>query len=141
MAMFNSKRLVGEYSIDQRETPWHRRRRRVEREVGSFPFLIEPAKVKQIAHIDVLAKDLYRMALHKCPSISVDARRQEGLPCISGTRIPVHLVLWAIEQTGSIEGALKSYPDLTALQVKDALYFAETVLGSYDVFSETTVTS
>lgn len=75
-------------------------------------------------------KDVYRRALRQCPSISIDPRRQEGLPCIAGTRIPVHLVLWAIEQTGSIEGAMRSYPDLTVEQVKDAIYFAETVLGS-----------
>lgn len=75
-------------------------------------------------------KDVYRRALRQCPSISIDSRRQEGLPCIVGTRIPVHLVLWAIEQTGSIEGAMRSYPDLTVEQVKDAIYFAEAVLGS-----------
>jgi uncharacterized protein (DUF433 family) len=75
-------------------------------------------------------KDVYKRALRQCTSITIDPRRQEGLPCITGTRIPVHLVLWAIEQTGSIDGAILSYPDLTVEQVKDAIYFAETVLGS-----------
>jgi uncharacterized protein (DUF433 family) len=75
-------------------------------------------------------------AVKKCPSISMDSRRMQGRPCIAGTRIPVHLVLWAVEQHGSIEGALKSYPDLDAQQVKDAIYFAEIVLGSPSVLAE-----
>lgn len=63
-------------------------------------------------------------------AILVDPDRQGGVPCIAGTRVPVHLVLWAIEHTGSIEGALKSYPDLTEQQVKDALYFAQVVVAN-----------
>jgi uncharacterized protein (DUF433 family) len=65
----------------------------------------------------------------------------QGRPCIAGTRIPVHLVLWAIEQHGSVEGALKSYPDLSVEQVKEALYFAETVLGSPSAVTETALTA
>jgi len=57
-----------------------------------------------------------------------DPNRQDGAPCIKGTRVTVKLVLWAIEQTGSIEGALKSYPHLTEQQVKDALYYAQELL-------------
>lgn len=76
------------------------------------------------------ASAAYSDALRKCPSISVSPNVQGGRPCIDGTRIPVHLVLWAVEHTGSIKGAIKSYPDLTIQQVKDALYFAELILGS-----------
>jgi uncharacterized protein (DUF433 family) len=90
---------------------------------------------------DIPVSEVYRRALAQCPSISIDARRQQGLPCIVGTRIPVHLVIWAVEQSGSIEGALKSYPDLSPKQVRDALYFAETILGSqHDVVAELTPT-
>lgn len=79
-------------------------------------------------------------ALKECPSIAMNPKRMHGLPCISGTRIPVHLVLWAVEHRGSIDGAIESYPDLTVQQVKDALYFAETVMGSKSVLDETTTT-
>jgi uncharacterized protein (DUF433 family) len=65
-----------------------------------------------------------------CPSVTISPRRLEGLPCMTGTRIPVHLVIWAVEHHGSIDGALEAYPDLSAQQVKDALYFAELVMGS-----------
>lgn len=57
--------------------------------------------------------------------IWIDPDRQEGEPCIKGTRVTVKLVLWAIEQSGSIQGALKFYPHLTEQQVKDALYYAQ----------------
>jgi uncharacterized protein (DUF433 family) len=80
-------------------------------------------------------------ALKLCPSISIDDLRQQGKPCIAGTRIPVHLVLWAVEQHGSVEGVLKSYPDLTTQQVKDALYFSEIVLGSHRVNTQAALAS
>jgi len=78
-------------------------------------------------------------ALRRCPSITMSPERMGGRPCIAGTRIPVHLVLWAIEHRGSIEGAIMSYPDLTTQQVKDALYFAETIMGSQSALQETTL--
>jgi uncharacterized protein (DUF433 family) len=81
-------------------------------------------------------KMVYSLAASECPSISVNPRVQNGKPCIAGTRIPVHLVLWSVEHKGSIAGALKSYPDLTTQQIKDALYFAEVILGSPNVNSE-----
>ena len=78
-------------------------------------------------------------ALRQCPSITMNPERMEGRPCIAGTRIPVHLVLWAIEHRGSIEGAVMSYPDLTTQQVKDALYFAQIITGSQSALQEPTL--
>jgi len=83
-------------------------------------------------------KEILERASKNCPSVTVDPKRVHGLPCITGTRIPVHLVLWAVEHHGSVEGALISYPDLTEQQVKDALYFAEIVMGSKSVLTENT---
>ena len=67
------------------------------------------------------AKDAY-------PSIAVDQETLCGTPRIAGTRIPVYMVLDAVRYYGAIEGARKSYPQLTAEQVKDALAFASAVL-------------
>ena len=114
-----------------------------------------PKKVRKHKSSNVFARlgsnempisEVYRRAIKGCPSISISPRRQQGRPCISGTSIPVHLVLWAVEQHGSIEGALKSYPDLNRQQVKDALYFAEIVMGATDmgpasVLTETATTT
>jgi uncharacterized protein (DUF433 family) len=51
-----------------------------------------------------------------------------GSPRIAGTRIPVYMILNAIEEHGTIEGALCSYRSLSVEQVKDAVLFAANVL-------------
>ncbi len=62
------------------------------------------------------------------PSIVMDASVLCGSPRIVGTRVPVYMVLDAVQFYGNVEGALKSYPQLTTEQVKDALSFAGAVL-------------
>lgn len=71
---------------------------------------------------------IFEHAIRRCPSISMDAKIMEGQPCISGTRIPVRSVLRALEQYGSIDGAVECYPHLNVQLVKDALYFSQIVL-------------
>ena len=140
--MFNqSPRKIGRYCVNSSHDTLHRKQQgAVERRFRYFQIeAIEKQKESsQNAPREISAVDLYRAALKQCPSISMDRRRQGGVPCVGGTRIPVHLVLWTIEHTGSIEGALKAYPDLTEEQVKDAIYFAETVLGSDSVLEHFT---
>jgi uncharacterized protein (DUF433 family) len=51
-----------------------------------------------------------------------------GTPRVSGTRIPVHRVLSAIDEYGTIEGATKAYRSLTLEQIHDAVQFAAHVL-------------
>src|SRR5579864_29828 len=63
-------------------------------------------------------------ALESFPSIAMDPDVICGTPRIAGTRIPVYMVLDAVQYYGTVEGALKSYPQLTLEQVKDALLFA-----------------
>jgi uncharacterized protein (DUF433 family) len=79
----------------------------------------------------------FQRAAKESPLVSVDAAILDGQPCIAGTRIPVHSVLRAIEHYGSLEAAVKCYPHLTIPQVKDALYFAQTVLEPADGIDET----
>lgn len=67
-------------------------------------------------------------AMKGCPSIAVDYNVLCGSPRIKGTRIPVYMVIDAVQHHGGVEGALESYPDLTTEQVKDALSFASAVL-------------
>lgn len=76
--------------------------------------------------------DAFRNALRQCPNVAMDPDVMEGQPCIAGTRIPVHSVLRSIEHYGSLDVVLKSYPQLTIPQVKDALYFAQIVLEPAD---------
>jgi uncharacterized protein (DUF433 family) len=71
---------------------------------------------------------LFKDAIRRCPSISIDNDIMEGQPCIGGTRIPVRAVLRALEQCGSVQGVKNAYSDLTVDQVEDALYFSQIVL-------------
>jgi uncharacterized protein (DUF433 family) len=67
-------------------------------------------------------------AQREIPTILMDASTMQGQPCIEGTRIPVRAVLRAIEHYVPLDNVLKCYPHLTVQQVKDALFFAQTVL-------------
>jgi uncharacterized protein (DUF433 family) len=125
--MFNCKK-VGRFSIGDSHSPRHQRE--ANRQMQMFIEVVAAKQKLGKTPDDTLLSEVYRRAMKACPSISVSPRRQQGRPCISGTSIPVHLVLWSVEQHGSIDGALKSYPDLNRQQVKDALYFAELVMGS-----------
>jgi len=69
-----------------------------------------------------------KKATQDYPSIAMDYNVLCGSPRIVGTRIPVYMVLDAVQYHGNIEGARESYPELTVEQVKDALSFAGTVL-------------
>jgi uncharacterized protein (DUF433 family) len=69
-----------------------------------------------------------KKAAHDCPSIAMDYNVLSGSPRIAGTRIPVYMVLDAVQYHGNVEGARVSYPELTIEQVKDALSFAGAVL-------------
>ncbi len=62
--------------------------------------------------------------------VEIDRDVLGGTPRMDNTRIPVYMVLSAIEEHGSIEGATQAYRLLTAEQVRDALKFAVNVLES-----------
>ena len=47
-----------------------------------------------------------------------------GKACISGTRIPVSVVLDNLAEGASVEGILVSYPSLTQADVKAAIAYA-----------------
>jgi len=70
----------------------------------------------------------FKGAAREYPSVAIDPNVMAGAPCIAGTRIPVYMVLDALEYYGTIEGTLSSYPGLTAQQVKDSIGFAKSVV-------------
>jgi uncharacterized protein (DUF433 family) len=83
--------------------------------------------------------NVFAAALARVHRVSVDPDVMEGQPCIRNTRIPVRSVIRAVEQYGSIDGAVKCYPHLTQEQIKDALYFAQIVLEPPNGIDETTI--
>ena len=73
-------------------------------------------------------REVFTMAGEQVPSIIVDQGLVGGNPCISGTRIPVYMILDAIEYHGTMKGVLKSYPQLRIDQVRDAVRFSKIVM-------------
>jgi uncharacterized protein (DUF433 family) len=89
---------------------------------------------------DVPFASVLREAATQYSSIAIDDEILGGTPRIAGTRIPVYLVLDAVEHYGDLDGALKSYPQLSLEQVKEAMGFAEAVLEHpVDYESETSI--
>lgn len=76
---------------------------------------------------EVPISDVFQHSLQGRPSIAVDFDVLGGTPHIAGTRIPVFMVLDALEYFGTLEGVKKSYPKLTTEQIKDAVSFAAAV--------------
>jgi uncharacterized protein (DUF433 family) len=60
--------------------------------------------------------------------ITVDPRICNGKPVLSGTRIPVTVVLDQLAETGSVQEVLRRYPGLSSEQVKAALRYCHSVI-------------
>jgi len=56
--------------------------------------------------------------------ISVDPARMGGVPCIRGLRIPVATVVGMVADGMTHAEILKSYPDLEAADIQEALRYA-----------------
>jgi len=77
---------------------------------------------------DVSFLSVLQDAAKRYKDIAIDPEILGGTPRIAGTRIPVYMILDAVEYYGNLEGALTSYPQLSIEQVKEALCFAGEVL-------------
>ncbi len=56
--------------------------------------------------------------------ISVDPAKMGGVPCIRGLRIPVATVVGMVADGMAHAEILKSYPDLEAADIQEALRYA-----------------
>jgi uncharacterized protein (DUF433 family) len=70
-------------------------------------------------------REAFAVAEKQVPSIVVRRGLMGGNPCIKGTRIPVYMILDGVEYYGNLKDVLKSYPQLTIQQVKDAVRFSK----------------
>ena len=66
--------------------------------------------------------------------ITVDPKIMVGKPVISGTRIPVAMILRMLGQGISIEEILQEYPRLQRTDIEAALAYAAQVVENEDVF-------
>lgn len=65
--------------------------------------------------------------------IKSDPNVHHGDPCIAGTRIPVSVIVGSIADGDGIDDLLKSYPQLTAEDVRAALHFAAEAVNRFDL--------
>ncbi len=65
--------------------------------------------------------------------ISVDGKVHHGDPCITGTRVPVSVLVGSIADGDSFEQILSSYPQLTVEDIQAALYFAAEAVNRFDL--------
>jgi uncharacterized protein (DUF433 family) len=83
------------------------------------------AEVREYA---VPLHEAFKVASDEYPSVTTSPDVMAGAPCITGTRIPIYMILDAIESTGRVEAARESYPRVTIQQIKDAIGFARSVV-------------
>lgn len=77
---------------------------------------------------DVSLAEAMSAALKGLPAIAISSDVVSGAARVAGTRIPVYMVVDAVQHRGSVAGAIQLYPQLSEQQVKDALTFASIVL-------------
>jgi len=65
--------------------------------------------------------------------INVDPAIHHGDPCITGTRVPVGVIVGSVAEGDSFEVILKSYPQLTVADIQAALHFAAEAVSRFDV--------
>lgn len=82
----------------------------------------------EIRSYSIPVSESFQIAAREYPAIKIDPDIMGGAPCVAGTRIPVYMILDAVEYYGSPEAVVKSYPNLTPEQVKDAIGFAKIVV-------------
>ncbi len=66
--------------------------------------------------------------------ITIDPNILVGKPVITGTRIPVSLILNLIAHDRTFDQIIEDYPNLTIQDIKAALAFAEDHVDRQDVF-------
>jgi uncharacterized protein (DUF433 family) len=68
--------------------------------------------------------------------ITVDPRICNGKPVISGTRIPVTVVLDQLAETGSVQEVLRRYPELSSEQIRAALEYCHAMIDRTELEPE-----
>ena len=64
--------------------------------------------------------------------IAIDSAIHHGEPCITGTRVPVSVIVGSIADGDTREQILDAYPQLSADDIKAALKFAAEAVNNTD---------
>jgi uncharacterized protein (DUF433 family) len=65
--------------------------------------------------------------------ISVAPAVHHGDPCITGSRVPVSVIVGSIADGDTFEQILASYPQLTREDIQAALHFAAEAVSRFDL--------
>lgn len=65
--------------------------------------------------------------------ITIDPNVHHGDPCITGTRVPVSVIVGSVADGDDCDRIIASYPQLTKQDVQAALYFAAEAVNRFDV--------
>ena len=68
--------------------------------------------------------------------ITVDPRICNGKPVISGTRIPVTVVLDQLADAGSVQEVIRRYPELSPEQITAALQYCHAMIDRTELEPE-----
>ena len=68
--------------------------------------------------------------------ITIDPRICNGKPVISGTRIPVTVILDQLAESGSVKEVVQQYPELSPEQVATALQYCHSVIDHTELEPE-----
>ena len=68
--------------------------------------------------------------------ITIDPRICNGKPVISGTRIPVTVILDQLAESGSVKEVVQQYPELSPEQVTAALQYCHSVIDHTELEPE-----
>ncbi len=69
------------------------------------------------------------------PKISINPEICHGKPCITGTRIPVYLILEMIEHGLTFNEIIEEYPHITVDDIKACLRFAKQLIENKEIFT------
>lgn len=70
----------------------------------------------------------------KLSRIEINPEVLTGKPVIKGTRIPVELIVKLVAQRWTDEQIIKEYPSLNKEDIKEALYYVESLVRNEEVY-------
>jgi uncharacterized protein (DUF433 family) len=70
----------------------------------------------------------------KLSRIEINPEVLTGKPVIKGTRIPVELIVKLVAQRWTDEQIIKEYPALNKEDIKEALYYVESLVRNEEVY-------
>lgn len=74
--------------------------------------------------------------MRKLNRIEINPEVLTGKPVIKGTRIPVELIVKLVAQRWTDDQIIKEYPSLNKEDIKEALYYVETLVRNEEVYPD-----